>query len=97
MSSKDQSFIPLSFIYLPSSLEAKGTFKDLFTTLRLHRSSSRTIKRSSFTAEDFGRDVFDAVTQRLEEYGYIKFEKGKRQAYSGHLFRVYLQRPLVRL
>ena len=132
MSSKDQSFIPLSFIYLPSSLEAKGTFKDLFTTLRLDRSSSRTarpkdietksvalhqivssllidlkmtegrycsrtIKRSSFTAEDFGRDVFDAVTQRLEEYGYIKFDRGKRQAYSGHLSRVYLKRPLVRL
>ena len=44
MSSKDQSFIPLSFIYLPSSLEAKDTFKDLFTTLRLDRSSSRTAR-----------------------------------------------------
>jgi hypothetical protein len=46
------------------------------------RYCSRTIKRSSFTAEDFGRDVFDAVIERLEEHGYIKFEKGKRQAYS---------------
>ena len=132
MSSKDQSFIPLLFIYLPSSLEAKGAFKDLFTTLRLDRSNSRTarpkdietktvalhqivssllidlkmtegrycsrtIKRSSFTVEDFGRDVFDAVIQRLEEYGYIKFERGRRQAYSGHLSRVYLKRPLIRL
>ena len=116
MSSKDQSFIPLSFIYLPSSLEAKDTFKDLFTTLRLDRSSSRTarpkdietksvalhqivssllidlkmtegrycsrtIRRDTFTSEDFGRGVFDAVIERLEEYGYIKFERGKRQAY----------------
>jgi hypothetical protein len=132
MSSKDQSFIPLSFIYLPSSLEAKEAFENLFTTLKLDRSSSRTarpkdietksvalhqivsnllvdlemtegrycsrtIKRSSFTGEDFGRDVFDAVIQRLEEHGYIKFEKGKRQAYSGHLSRVYLKRPLVRV
>jgi len=132
MSVKEQPFIPLSLGYLPSSLEAKGTFKDLFTTLRLDRSNSRkarpkdietksvalhqivssllidlkmtegrycsrTIKRSSFTAEDFGRGVFDAVIERLEEHGYIKFEKGKRQAYSGHLSRVYLKRPLVRL
>jgi len=132
MLSKDQSFTPLSLTYLPSSLEAKGTFKDLFTTLMLDRSSSRTarpkdietktaalhqivsslivdlkmtegrycsrtIKRSSFTGEDFGRDVFDAVIQRLEEHGYIKFERGKREAYSGHLSRVHLKRPLVRL
>ena len=133
MSPKDQSFIPLLFIYLPSSLEAKGTFKDLFTTLRLDRSSSRTarlkdietksaalhqivssllidlkmtegrycsrtIRRDTFTSEDFGRDVFDAVIERLEERGYIKFEKGKRQAYSkGFLSKVHLKRPLVRL
>ena len=41
MSIKEQPFIPLSLGYLPSSLEAKGTFKDLFTTLRLDRSNSR--------------------------------------------------------
>ena len=133
MLSQDQSFTPLSLTYLPSSLEAKGTFNDLFTTLMLDRSSSRTarpkdietktaalhqivsslivdlkmtegrycsrtIKRSSFTGEDFGRDVFDVVIQRLEEYGYIKFERGKRQAYSkGFLSKVHLKRPLVRL
>tara|TARA_B100000768_G_scaffold171079_1_gene178064 strand:+ start:124 stop:444 length:321 start_codon:yes stop_codon:yes gene_type:complete len=28
---------------------------------------SRTIKRSSFTKEAFGRDTFDAVIQRLED------------------------------
>ena len=133
MSSKDQSFIPLSFIYLPSSLEAKGTFKDLFNTLRLDRSSSRTarpkdiktktaalhqivssllidlkmtegryrscsIRRDTFTSEDFGRGVFNAVIERPEEQGYIKFERGKRQAYSkGFLSKVHLKRPLVRL
>jgi len=131
MSIKEQPFIPLSLGYLPSSLEAKGTFKDLFTTLRLGRSNSRkarpkdiatktvalhqivssllihlkmtegrycsrTIEESTFTGEDFGRDVFNAVIQRLEEHKYIKFERGKKQAYSGHLSRVYLRRPLIR-
>ena len=41
---KDQSFTPLSLTYLPSSLEAKGAFNDLFTTLVLDRSSSRTAR-----------------------------------------------------
>ncbi|MDA9133350.1 hypothetical protein N9K58_08815 [Alphaproteobacteria bacterium] len=61
------------------------------------RYCSRTIEESTFTGEDFGRDVFNAVIQRLEEHKYIKFERGNKQAYSGHLSRVYLRRPLVRL
>ena len=56
---------------------------------------SRTIKRNSFSKEDFGRDTFDAVIQRLEGRGYVQFERGTREPYSGYLSRVFLQRKLV--
>ena len=56
---------------------------------------SRTIQRSSFTKEAFGRGTFDAVIQRLEDKGYVTFQRGKRVPYSGYLSRVFLQRKLV--
>ena len=56
---------------------------------------SRTIQRSSFTKEGFGRDTFDAVIQRLEDKGYVTFQRGKRVPYSGYLSRVFLHRKLV--
>jgi hypothetical protein len=88
----------------PKDIETKTValheiVSSLFIDLKMTegRYCSRTIKRSSFTGKDLGRDVFDAVIRRLEEHGYIKFERGRRQACSGHLSRVYLKRPLVRL
>lgn len=56
---------------------------------------SRTIQRSSYTKEDFGRDTFDAVIQRLEDKGYVTFQRGTREPYSGYLSRVFLKRKLV--
>ena len=59
----------------PKDIETKTVaLHQIVSSLLIHlkmtegRYCSRTIKRSSFTAEDFGRDVFDAVIQRLEEY-----------------------------
>ena len=87
----------------PKDIETKtAALHQIVSSLLIHlkmtegRYCSRTIEESTFTGEDFGRDVFNAVIQRLEEHKYIKFERGKKQAYSGHLSRVYLRRPLVR-
>ena len=44
---------------------------------------SRTIQRSSFTKEDFRLDTFDGVIRRLEDKGYVTFQRGTREPYSG--------------
>ena len=69
----------------------------LLVTLNMTKGQycSRTIQRSSFTKEDFGRDTFDAVIQRLEDKGYVTFQRGTREPYSGYLSRVFLKRKLV--
>ena len=66
------------------------------TNMVSERFCSRTIERNSFTGVGFSRDVFDAVIQRLEQYEYIKFERGVKSRQENFLSRVYIKLKLVK-
>ena len=66
------------------------------TNMVSERYCSRTIEPNSFTGIGFSRHTFDVVVNRLEEYGYIRFERGERGPKKRFLSRNYLRLKLVK-
>ena len=60
------------------------------------RCCSRTIEPNTFTGIGFSRWTFDAVIERLEQHGYVKFEKGKRTHKERFFSRVYIKLKLIK-
>lgn len=59
------------------------------------RFCSRTIEPNSFTGIGFSRAVFDAVIERLEQHGYIKFQRGKMTPQERFLSRFFIKLKLI--
>lgn len=59
------------------------------------RFCSRTIEPNSFTGIGFSRAVFDAVIERLEQHGYIKFQRGKVTPQERFLSRFFIKLKLI--